>query len=60
MGTKPRTYKVDDESIEWLDDLKDIDGVDKSFVVRRALKFYREKVIQGKLVDKKYEARKDG
>lgn len=58
MGTKSRTYKIDDENREWIDKMNDLDEVEKSFIVRRALKFYREKVIEGNMVDKKYEARK--
>lgn len=59
MDGQNRTYVIDKENREFLDELKDKEGVDKSFAVRRALMFYREKVIKGDMVDRKYEARRE-
>lgn len=60
MSRENRTYVVDEENRDKLDKYSDELDVEKSFIVRRALKFYIKKVIEEKSIrDRKLEARRE-
>jgi hypothetical protein len=45
MGKKKKTLMLFEEQDEWLSDMQDDLGVDQSFLVRRAIKYYRDRGI---------------
>lgn len=46
MARKRKNLMVDEEHDEWLEDKADELGVDQSFLVRRAIDYYRTQAIK--------------
>ena len=57
MSKVRRNFMIGKKDDEWLNKLKEDETMDKSFVVRRALKFYR---AEGYKRDKIFQRVKDG